>query len=716
MACQRTSCLTYAGRLLLALAMALLSTSVLAERYALIVGVGTYPLLGERARLRGPGNDVSLTRAMLLKKGFSASNVIVLSDAVTTGGAQPTRASILASFETVIAKAKPGDFVFFLYSGHGSQEPRVERAGGRIAVTGMRQIILPMDAGSWDDATGKVRNTLDDEELTAMLERLLAKGAFVWSVFDSCHSATLMRGMAGDDVRYRRISPDDLGVPRDLGRGQSIVPVAAPLQRAYKGNLPSQGGYVSFYAAQTNETTPDLGMPPDASPRRFHGLFIYTIVEALEARGSMTYRQVSEHVLGRYAARNITSPTPLFTGSHLDAPVFGIVQGNPVPQWRIQREGGQIAIRGGSLQQLGEGAILAIVRSATAPDPDVLGYLEPISVEATRTQLRPIAFNGQPAMEAAKIPAESYARLVRPSLQFGMKVRAPGAPIATSAAEVQVANQALAALRTAKPAEAAALEWVKEGQPADLILHMEDSRIWLLPPDGQLRKEPGVLRTPSIAIGSEIKELQKRLASTLQKISRTTNLLRVAQGVGGAQGKLDLGVKLQKAGSGAFELLDSSATPSLSPGDLVEISMKNRTRGTLDVTLLFIDAGHGIDVFYPSVPGASNRLEPGAMSQVRIEINAGTVGRERLVAIAVQAEPTAPRYDFSYLKQPHLDVTRGGRSPSGMGEMLERAAFGGDSGTRSGRSAGFEATEMRMFSWNTVEKPSPSRAGASDAK
>ena len=53
---------------------------------------------------------------------------------------------------------------------------------------------LQRHAGRWNGSAGGVENAIVDDEFGAAIDALRAKGAFVWVVFDACHSGTMDRG------------------------------------------------------------------------------------------------------------------------------------------------------------------------------------------------------------------------------------------------------------------------------------------------------------------------------------------------------------------------------------------------------------------------------------------------------------------------------------------------------------------------------------------
>jgi len=89
--------------------------SVNAERYAVLIGVNSYPYLPAKCQLKGPVNDVNCLKEVLVGRyGFAPGNVkTLLNDEATKG-------NILGALSRLEGSTKPGDFVFMYFSGHGT--------------------------------------------------------------------------------------------------------------------------------------------------------------------------------------------------------------------------------------------------------------------------------------------------------------------------------------------------------------------------------------------------------------------------------------------------------------------------------------------------------------------------------------------------------------------------------------------------------------------
>src|SRR5580704_11445950 len=95
--------------------------------YALLVGCTKYDHRPRIAPLIGPANDVELLRHVLQDSyGFDGKNIVTLSEAAALEKGKdyrPVRKNIVRAMRELGEKAKVGDEVVILLSGHGSQQP-----------------------------------------------------------------------------------------------------------------------------------------------------------------------------------------------------------------------------------------------------------------------------------------------------------------------------------------------------------------------------------------------------------------------------------------------------------------------------------------------------------------------------------------------------------------------------------------------------------------
>jgi len=694
----------------LLLAASFTITAQAKQMHALLVGVSEYPSLSKDLQLKGPRNDVLRVRDVLLQRGFEQHNIKVLADGVSEAGL-PTRNKILVELDRLAKTATKDDFVFIYFAGHGSQQPADRKtAEGRAEPDGLYEIFLPRDVGQWSGSIGKVENALIKTELRDAVDRILVKGAFVWGVFDACHAATLVRG-AGSAVQYRQVNPKTLGIPQaileaskneaSLSSSASKTPV---IQSVQIGNV---GGSAFFYASQTKEAAPEMVLPKDQADGEYYGLFSFTLMQALETGGAMTYRQMAQFILNRYGAMNETRVTPLFSGTSLDQPVFA--QSTPtLQQWKIER-GNTLTVQAGALSRLSEGTIMAVMADPLHKEDEAIGYLKLTQVSLTSSKANPIPFNGKPALSIKAITESSFARITQIPPQYSLSVSIDTSACPQNCRTLSVVNE----LKDAPtPVAGVAIKWTDNANSADVILKLQPDRIILLSPamqgidcerSGALCEQMATVM-PDKKSPNYARELKKRLSESLHAISRSTNLLRIATSLNEpnlAPAKLELTLKVVKK-DGTQQSIVQGQTPTLKAGDRINVQMRNNGLTAVDVTMLYADARYGINVLYPRQRGASNRLEARDSATLDIAIDDETSGIERILTIAVEAAKTQERADFSFLAQSPLAMTRNVKRDSLDPDVMAFMDAGYATHTTRGDKAAAPSsrTTMQVFTVN----------------
>lgn len=113
--------------------------------------------------------------------GFRDHEFLALFDGQPDPRLWPTRANILAAMRWLVADARPGDSLFFHYSGHGAQTQ--DWSGDET--DGYNETLCPCE---FRNGGGMIV----DEELNAVLVNPLPAGAVLTAVVDACHSGSVL--------------------------------------------------------------------------------------------------------------------------------------------------------------------------------------------------------------------------------------------------------------------------------------------------------------------------------------------------------------------------------------------------------------------------------------------------------------------------------------------------------------------------------------------
>ena len=106
-----------------------------ATKYALVVGIGEYPIENGWTSINGD-NDIALVRDILFANGFSDNNIYELRNAEATASA------IRQGFDNLITLVQKGDIIYIHFSGHGQLITDLDGD----EESGMDESMVPYDA------------------------------------------------------------------------------------------------------------------------------------------------------------------------------------------------------------------------------------------------------------------------------------------------------------------------------------------------------------------------------------------------------------------------------------------------------------------------------------------------------------------------------------------------------------------------------------------
>ncbi len=672
--------------------------------HAVLVAVTAYPNLPPKASLVGPNHDARLVREYLLANApvkFDSANVTLLADDVDGATSSPTHEHILAALKGVADKAVRGDFVYLHFSGHGAQQPALVLG---TESDGLDEIFLPADTGRWADQTKGVPNALMDDEIGAALDAIRDKGAFVWIIFDACHSGDAVRDIAPAGERQRKVEFDELGIPEeaisaaratastpgDTQAGQReaafalidkdasrAIDLASDTQSATGAEATTRGGLVAFFAAQTIETTPEMPLPKGTPGAESFGLFTFTIFSKLAENPNITYRQLGHAVLQQYSADSRQRPTPLFEGE-LDARVFGTEKLDTLMQWQVEVKDNKASLPAGLLHRLSPGTKLAILPSPASELSETVGYLEVKSAKNLSSSVVPVSFNGKAALNLADLPANAYARLSELAVDFQLKLARPERT-AGMESEVALVDTTIATLANAKD-KGLNIQIVEPGEEADVRLavmaddtfaaaksaSVNGPALYFLPSSGEASTTAGEV-PPMVAIDSAYPErLLKATTDNLVKIFRATSLSRLAAASDYQPDQVSVHFVIKREDRDEPEPLEGSSVPVVKPGDEVHVQAANKSSKLVDLNILYVGSDYSITHI------DAQRLVPGAsIDEGLFAFTDESFGRERMIAVLTEAPPLSEVEDLSFLAQPGVQrLARSINGTAGFADML----------------------------------------------
>lgn len=670
---------------------------------ALLVGVTKYDNLDPSVHLSGPANDVGLLRTTLIDRyGFPPENVVCLTEVEEKAELRPTHANIALEFKRLAEAVRAGDQVVVLLAGHGDREPEsIPPDPISPEPDGIDEIFLPADVEPWRGFPERVRNAIVDNELRDWLAAITAKQAYVWALFDCCHSGSMTRG-----TEVVRQLPAGVLVPREeLAKAREKVSerTSRPLpdQSVKEPSFVAADDFlVASFACREFELAPECPQPGNSRNDKHYGLFTYSVVSCLEQCAAsdypLTYRELMQRVQASYLSRPHGSPTPMIVGVGQDRIVLGGQQ--PVrPKIVITRIKGKSVVNVGDLHGVTPGSILRVYSPAGGhPEPEAIGYVRVDETQPLQSTVVAVAYDD--LVKRADLPPNGLCEVA--AIQYPVARRLCLAVDADDGADTirRIVARAIDAL----PAEEAALfTLVEDVSSAHFVVHRGPQRPELQDASGSRQAIP----LPAV----DSKRFAAVLTATIKAIQRANSLISIGTKLEGSRDSTGSDVKIEvishsSDGDGGEPIERPASGWVFRPGDRISFRVTNTSKTKrLEVTLLIVDPDYQITVFHPG-PGETNKaVEPGASFNTGV----GTIndeppfGPETLVAIVTS--PTNPPVDYSLLTQPGVwgENSRGAPQSCPIAQLLDRALNG--MGTRTGlRRAEIQDQGARVLTWRTV--------------
>ena len=207
-------------------------SSMTGRRKALLIGIN---YAGMSSQLSGCWNDAhNMAQFIQRHAGYKPDDMVVLTDEPGRDMKSiPTRGNMTAAMHWLVKDARPGDALFFHYSGHGGQA----RATEGDEADGYNETILPLD---YQNA-----GQIEDDELHFRLVRPLPMGCRLTALFDSCHSGTAL------DLPYVYSTSGNIKEPNvAMGVGKGVLNAAMNYARGDLGGMVS--GLFGTFREATN--------------------------------------------------------------------------------------------------------------------------------------------------------------------------------------------------------------------------------------------------------------------------------------------------------------------------------------------------------------------------------------------------------------------------------------------------------------------------------
>lgn len=676
-----------------------------APKYALLVGCTEYTGNPRISTLRGPVNDVRLWNDTLTKQfGFPPENVAKLVGwDETDEKTRPTLKNIRAGFEHLIAKAEPGAQIVIALSGHGMRVPLPPSANpldpDNFEPDGLDEVFLPADVLP-ADKDGQIPNSLKDDDVGKYLDRLRAKGAHVFIVFDCCHSGTMTRAVPGKDeprVINRSASPGSAGITEQqvadsierakkavaeeekrTGKPVTEKPRVAPVPD------PKNGSLVAFYAAQPFEEAPEMPLPEDKPIKKefFHGLLTFSLNTSLQQRQApLTYGDLAQLMTAQYrAAVGVKGPVPYAEGD-LDREVLGYNTWPRSSDIVLTKKKDEITASAGELRGLTRGSVLAVHPPANdARDPKtVLGYVKVTDNTVATASVEPCPFGDQKvAIKPDAIP--DLARCTVAARDYGdlrVKLFVRNHPALKAAfdtlAKSDEGREALAMLKlVAKENEA---DWVLKAvtpkEAADEFGHVTKiDEVLLVRATGRDPSNPDTKAADKVLAATgkpaprrvysnyklaDADELAGELGRDLSKVFTWQNLWRVAGDTANARGN-GFGVKMEVTrhatpkGAGPGEAVRGT----VANGSYLDCVVKNDGDQNMWVVPMYLDSQLEI-VTYGKVVAVEAKQSV-KLIRGRLNYDPNKLGAEGLVLFLIPQTDGQPKPNFKFLEQSALKV------------------------------------------------------------
>ncbi|KAI1792334.1 caspase domain-containing protein [Ganoderma leucocontextum] len=148
------------------------------RKRALCIGVSYFG--DRRSELRGSADNARAVQHFLLRHGYRKDDVRILAEDDYDPRRHPTKVNIIAAMHWLVKGARPGDHLFFHFSGHVG---KIRSTSGN-GVSGYDDVIFPTDH--------QLNGYIVDDLMHTMLVKKLPRGCRLTALFDSYHCGSAL--------------------------------------------------------------------------------------------------------------------------------------------------------------------------------------------------------------------------------------------------------------------------------------------------------------------------------------------------------------------------------------------------------------------------------------------------------------------------------------------------------------------------------------------
>ena len=598
------------------------------SKRALLVGISKYPQTGIKPwRPLNAHQDVVKLKEALVAHGFEQDDVLVLEDS------DATKDGIRAAFRKhLIEPAKPGDTLFFHFSGHGQQV----LDDNKEETDGLDETLVPVESTDQHASVGAKTNLRDDELgewLTELSGRLRGPdGKQLGSVtvtLDSCFSGTATRGELverghGWDEELDGKPPARLDVRSGSNPEDSVQETAAEVQ---------------FLSAALSTQK--------AKERNGMGVFSRALVDALNrASDQTTYRELLDDISYGVAQSGVRDQTPGMEGVGEAVLLSGKIRKLERTTRVVDVQGDMLTLAAGQVHLVTVGSIYAVHRAGTdkLSEANKIGEAEVKSVSPSQSVLKLTSRAKRPKGATARSEL-LRARVIETSHRYAdnpLRVRFVGL-----SAELAQTLRALSVL-TEQGA----------GGDYDVEVRAEPNAIGLYRPESQ-ESFAKVAAGPDAVV---------QIESTLRSEWRWRRLMNLRVEDKAAQVTLRIVPVVCPLGQPpkGYLLTERTDVPKTEPlrlraGDCFQLELRNRTHNELSATVLQLSSDGSIESSYPHPRQPMGEvLEPRKTVRIptpywyKVELDAGRRHERSVFKVIATSEPV----DLSPLLQRAYEASR----------------------------------------------------------